>query len=81
MRLSPRSAGALVVLALAAAPLAPAHASADGCVTEYAATKYYMSNHTVTINPDGSVTVDPNPAENLAAQVANRAVWFVGCVV
>jgi hypothetical protein len=79
--LSIRSAGALVVLALAAAPLAPAHASADGCVTQFLKQPSPGLGGTVVLNPDGSVTVNPNPALGVAGALAGSTQAFVACVV
>jgi hypothetical protein len=75
---------AALVAATAVAAFAPASAhaqSADGCVTEFATTPYYMSNDLVTIDPDGIVTVNPSPVLGLVPQARNAAVTFVKCAV
>jgi hypothetical protein len=72
---------AAAVLGATALGTVPAHASADGCVTQLLHSGSPGLGGTVTVNPDGSVTVSPVPAENFARSTAGTAVAFVNCVV
>jgi hypothetical protein len=79
MRLSSplRAATAAAAIAVSALAAAPAHA---GCVDDYLRAGYPGGGKTVTVNPDGSVTVNPNPTLNLAGAVVGNAQAFVDCV-
>jgi hypothetical protein len=80
MRLSVplRAVTAAAAIALSTLASAPAHA---GCVEDYLSAGYPGGGKTVTVNPDGSVTVNPNPTLNLAGAVVGNAEAFVDCVV
>lgn len=73
-----RAATAAAVLALTALAAAPAHA---GCVEDYLGAGYPGGGKTVTVHPDGSVTVNPNPTVDLAKAVIGNAQAFADCVV
>ena len=74
-----RAALALVVGALAAAPLSGT--SNAGCVDDLLRSSSPGLGGTVTIDPAGPVTIDPNPARDFAAATAGTARAFVDCVV
>jgi hypothetical protein len=70
------AAGVLGLTVLSAAPAAHA-----GCVKDQLTASYPGGDPTVTINPDGSITIDPNPTLNLVNAVKGNASVFVKCVV
>ena len=74
-----RAAIAGVVLALTVVPFAGT--SNAGCVENLLRSSSPGIGGTVTIHPDGSVTVDPNPAVGFAGATAGTANAFVDCVV
>ncbi|MDQ1713255.1 MAG: hypothetical protein QOE45_2705 [Frankiaceae bacterium] len=78
MRTMTRAAFAALTLGLLAAPFAGT--SNAGCVRDFAGKPYYTSP-VVTQNPDGSITIDPNPVVGLGNQVAANVVGLEHCVV
>ncbi|HEV2890077.1 MAG TPA: hypothetical protein VGX28_06840 [Frankiaceae bacterium] len=72
---------ATALLAAAALTPATAHAAADGCVTHLLQTDDPSLDPVVTLNPDGSVTVDPNPVTGLALRQVAKVVVLVDCIV
>jgi hypothetical protein len=72
---------ALATAALSATVAAPANAADDGCVTTLLKSDDPSFGQVVILNPDGSITVNPNPVTSLGSRWVGRATWLVDCVV
>lgn len=79
MRLSTplRAATAAAAIAVSALAAAPAHA---GCADDLLKSNAPGLGKTVTVNPDGSITINPNPAAGFVGAEAGNAQAFVDCV-
>lgn len=71
----------VAVAALALSVASFGGTSDAGCVEDALRSSSPGLGGTVTVHPDGSVTVDPNPAVGFANATAGTARTFVDCVV